>query len=545
MYNTSKNSSYDLGDIVEAIGDGYCIYDWQMNIKAVNSQFAEILNTTREKVVGRNFFDIDPSFAKSPFFAPMNAILKNKQPASFSIYCVQNKKNYLLRTRMVKHEYLVTMQQLDKETEKKDFNTNKDNLTSLPNRAAFEDEIARLYTYKVQFALSIIDVNKFRLLNDSMGIDAGNICLMEIASRLNNFFKHKVYRVGPNQFAALISTEKTVALEITQKMINLFKKPFNINQEDYYISVACGFNYIDSFDLNISEIIGNTEFALQKARKIKNSYVEYTEQLQRNTLSMVLARDLKNALNTSQLTNFYQPQVNSKTGKISGAEALIRWSHPTKGVIMPNEFLMVANEHDLMQEIDKHVFITTLKDIMELQNNHNIQIPISINFSSATICNVDIINFIDRGLKKTKINPNLLTIEITETSIMEDAKKSQHVIQELSKMGLKIAVDDFGTGYSSMGYLVRYPTDFLKIDREFVQDIDKNTALQNMTSNIIKMGKSLGMKIIAEGVENKNEFEYLKLFDCDIIQGYFFSKPVSKEIFIRYIKKIGICQQKM
>lgn len=541
MSQTFSNSTrHDLCDILHSLGDAVCIFDWKMAILAANSAFAALFNTNNETILNKNLMDISPNFTTSIFYGPMAALVKNKERGVFTLYSNGAKKHYLVRTYLVQNDFAIHIQELAKAPERKEYLITNDHLTSLPNRAAFEDDISTLYSYRRHFALTIVDVNKFRLLNDSMGLDAGNICLMEIASRLRNHFRHKIYRIGPNQFAALIAGEKEQAFEQTQKMMSLFKKPFNIKKEEYYITVSCGFNYIQDFNISVSDVISDTEFVLEKARKIKNSCVEYTKEIKRNTLSMVLAKDLKNALNTPQLSNHYQPQVDTKTGKICGAEALIRWNHPTRGIIMPNDFLTIAQEHDIMPEIDRHVFINTLKDILELQTQHGIELPISINFSSATICNLDTINFVDRGLKKTKINPALITIEITETSIMDDLAKSQQVLQDLSNMGLKIAVDDFGTGYSSMGYLVRYPTDYLKIDREFIRDIHNSSPLKNMTSNIIKMGKSLGMKIIAEGVENKEEFAYLKDFDCDIIQGYLFSKPVPKDIFAQYIKKIGV-----
>lgn len=534
----SNSNKYDISKIYDTIGDALLVFDWKFNIQCINSSFSNFFHSSPEKLVNKNIFDIEPGFKKLFFYEAMNAIISSKKNQTHIL--TDGKKYFNVRTFVEQNDFSIYIQEISKPiTQEKIVSTN-DQLTSLPNRTAFEEDISQMYNFKTSFALTLIDVNKFRLLNDSMGIDAGNICLMEIASRLKGNIKNKVYRVGPNQFAILIPDSKSIALDITQKVINLFKKPFDFNKEEYYISVSAGFNYIDEYIIDISDVISNTEFVLAKAKKFKNSYLEYSKDTQRNNISMILARDLKNSLNTPQLVNYYQPQVDTKTGKICGAEALIRWNHYSRGVVMPSDFLYIAQEHDLMQEVDRHVFISTLRDIIDFKSKYGFQIPISLNFSTSTICNLDTITFVDRGFQKSKIDPSLITIEITENAIMDDISKSQKVLQELHKIGVNIAIDDFGTGYSSMCYLVRYPTDYIKIDKEFITDINNNVLLQKMTSNIIKLGKSLGMKVVAEGVETKEEFAILKEYECDIIQGYLFSKAVNKETFIQFSQKVGV-----
>lgn len=540
----TSDTGHDLSSVLNTMGDAICVADKDMKILAVNQTFAQLYGLQKEHLIGKYALDIYPEFKTSVFYKTMADTITTGEPRVSIGYSNNTKKHLMIRTFVYEENYILNIQEMKTTINKSGYSNTIDDLTSLANRTAFEDDLHNFFDYKADFALVMLDLNKFRLLNDSLGYDAGNLCLMEVAARLKLNCPHKIYRIGPNQFATLMTTTKDKALSELQTMLNSFKKPFNIQKEEFYITASAGFNFVSNFSVSISDAVANTEFALNKAKKIKNGYVEYDLSLNRNSSAMILAKDLKNAINTDQLHAYYQPQVDALNAKICGAEALIRWQHPTKGLVSPGEFLPIAIEYEMMQEIDRYMFIQVLKDMMGFMHNDNLRIPISINFSAATICNTDTIAFVDRCLKKTKVPPHLVVIEITETSLMDDLSKSQQVVQALSKMGIKIAIDDFGTGYSSMGYLVRYPTNFLKIDREFIKDIDKSETLETMTSNIIKLGKSLGITIVAEGVERREEYLVLKDNNCDIIQGYLFSKPVSKDIFVKFVRKVGFSDLK-
>ena len=362
---------------------------------------------------------------------------------------------------------------------------------------------------------------------------------METAARLKKcLLDRKVYRIGPDQFAFIIEEEKHLCVQEVEKGLTIFEKPFIIENEDYILSGAAGFTYVNAFNPNIADLISNTEFALAKAKRFPNSYIEYDSTLTRNTDKIRLVKDLKKAFVNQELEIYYQPQIDAITEKVCGAEALIRWNHPEKGIIPPFSFLEVAEEYDLLEEIDRLVVERTMNDIVEF-SKMGINMPLSVNFSATTICSSRTIPFLINCLKNIPINPALLTVEITETSLMGDIEKSKTIIQQLSSMGINIAIDDFGTGYSSMGYLMRYPTTYLKIDREFITNINQIEALRIVTSNIIKLGHSLSMMVVAEGVETIEELNVLKNFGCDIIQGYFYSKPIPKNQFMKFIENNG------
>lgn len=297
-------------------------------------------------------------------------------------------------------------------------------------------------------------------------------------------------------------------------------------------------NKIVDFDESISEILSKAELTLKKAKKSLFLFEEYSENI-KNYKTFELSQELKKALDNRTLKIEYQPQIDMIEEKVYGVEELLRWEHETKGNISPGEFLKVAEDYNLMFEIDKYVLIETLNDMAVFRNN-GILTPVSINLSSKSLCSEAMPNIIETLVNKLNLPKNLITIEITENSLMENIEISKKNIAAFKECGFKISLDDFGTGYSSMSYLMRYPTNILKIDREFIKNIDTDESSQIITTNIIKLGQSLGMFVVAEGVETKHEKETLKMLSCNAIQGFYYAKSMKKDDLILYINKIGV-----
>ena len=539
-------SSYGipLTAIVHEIGHAMCVGDKNYTILAANDIFAKWYGKTCDEILGKNVFDLNPDFKNSVFYEAALHTLETGQPTTRIGYSTVFNKWLVVRTCKLQEDVIWYAHELKTSFDKVAYSGNYDSLTSLYNRFTFEDDMNQIYNLKQEFGLILIDINKFRELNESLGFAFGDMCLMETAARLKQHIQHnKIYRLGSDQFAIIFQTDKEYCISAINEIFTLFKKPYVINHEQFMLSASIGFVYLTRFDGNPTDVISNAEFVLNQAKKINNYYVEYNENQVRTTTKMLIAKELKQSLTNSQLALYYQPQIDTTNGKVCGAEALLRWLHPTKGIISPLDFLNIAEEYDMMQEIDRFVIKQAIKDIQEFIDA-DIALPISINFSSKTICNLETVDFIDQCLAESKIDPKLLLIEITENSLMEDLAKSKIVLGELSKRDIKIAIDDFGTGYSSMGYLVRYPTNYLKIDKEFITEINQSNTLQIMTGNLIKLGHSLCMTVVAEGVETLEEFNLLKGYDCDIIQGYFFSKPIPRSQFIPFVRKYGISQLK-
>lgn len=545
MNKLFKTTDIELPEIINAMGEAIWVSNDQYNLVACNEVFAQWMNIHLDDLVGKNIFDIYPNFKNSVFYeSSLKTLTTGKEDTQIGY---SNRVNKWLVIRMCKmNEYIIwSAHELVHSPDKLAHSSNYDSLTSLYNRFSFESHLSDLHNDKDDFGLVLVDINKFRQVNESLGFHFGDMCLMETAARFKEFLNvnidntiHHIYRFGADQFAITIKNHKEHCLHTIQGILNLFKDPYKINKEEFTLTASIGFLYLTNFDCNTTDIISNAEFVLKKAKKLNHSYVEYNEKLLRNTTKMFLTKQLKQALQNNELELYYQPQIDSLNHKVCGAEALIRWNHPTQGFLPPGQFLAVAEEYNMIQDIDRFVIKKVMEDIL-LFLKQGISLPISINFSAKTICNLETIDFLDECITQYKIDPSLLLIEITETSLMEDLEKSQEVLKQLSSRNIQLAIDDFGTGYSSMGYLVRYPTNFLKIDREFITEIHNSNTLQIMTGNLIKLGHSLCMTVVAEGVETEEELNLLKEYNCDIIQGYFFSKPIAKTNFIDFVQKQG------
>lgn len=544
MQQFFKANDIDLPDIFNAIGEAIWISDHNYNIVAGNSVVSSWFQIEPNALIGKNIFNIYPNFKDSVFYESSLKTLTTKIPTTQIGFSNHFNKWLVIRTFKIK-EYVIWSAYELINVDNVAHTSNYDSLTSLYNRLSFESDLAKLHSLKQNIGVILIDLNKFRQVNEGLGFHFGDVCLMETAARLQGFINfnstnshNTIYRYGPDQFAVIFNDSKEHCIHAIQGVLQLFNKPYNINKEEFYLTASIGFIYINNFNTKVTDIISNAEFVLQKAKKLNHSYVEYNENLLRNTQKMLLAKELKKALLNNELELYYQPQIDSINHKVCGAEALIRWNHPQRGFLPPIEFLAIAEEYQLLESIDRFVIRKVMEDIL-IFIERGIQLPISVNFSAKTICNPDTIRYLDECLKEYAIDPKLLLVEITETSLMEDVEKSKLVLKELSNRNIQLAIDDFGTGYSSMGYLVRYPTDYLKIDREFITEINTSNTLQIMTGNLIKLGHSLCMTVVAEGVETLEELNLLKEFNCDIIQGYLFSKPLSKKAFLDFVKNQG------
>lgn len=538
LFFTKEGST--LSDILHNIGDALCILDKEMNLLGANKRFTELyeVNTTifsDDKTI--NIFDVYPEFKSSVFFEAFQYTIETGESTTRVGYSNKLKKWISSRTTKYQNNKFISISHtLDTGFNQAGYVTNYDGLTSLRNRYGFEHDMNQLISAGIPFGLTVLDIKRFRFLNESFGLEFADMCLMEAAARIKGttVSTNQVYRIGVDQFALIVPSDKETCMEEIKKVTSEFKKPFKIKGGEYILDVTVGFYYGKRVGETTGSMIKNVEAALEYAKRTKKSYCEFDINQIQSEGKMMLANDLKASIKSGNLKLYYQGQVDSVTGKVCGAEALIRWQHPERGLVSPANFLLIAEEHDLMKEIDRFVILTSFKDAAEFAKK-GIHLPISINLSNQMICDEKSISYIEMLLKHLKVNPNMITIEITEGSLMSDVEVSKTVISHLKNIGFKIALDDFGTGYSSISYMVKYPTDYLKIDRSFITNIHQNKNLQTLVTNITKMAHSLGISVVAEGVETREESQMVKQIDCDVIQGYLFAKPESKEEFLKRI----------
>jgi len=434
------------------------------------------------------------------------------------------------------NSHMNTEEELYKAIEEKSYQINHDLLTNLPNRNYlidyFNDHIKQ---HGLNTSILFLDLDRFKIINDTKGHHFGDLLLKEIANRLTKFIDtdSKIIKFGGNEFVILtnnLSEEKTI--EFTEYILNLFSFPFSINETEVFVSTSIGISFYPKNGKELDTLIKKADIAMHYAKQEGNTYQLYNKSLDDAfNWKMELEKDLRKALIQGELLVYYQPQVDLSTNKIKGAEALLRWNHPDKGMISPAKFIPLAEETGLIIPIGEWVIRHTTK---QLKNwiEEGVDVDLSINVSMKQFFHENFIKVIKENIEENNLPPSKLTVEITESIALYKENLVIEKLKELKKLGVKIALDDFGTGYSSLSYLKIFPIDILKIDKSFIDDIDIDKKSLSITEKIINLAHDFCFKVVGEGVETEEQLNKIKLIQCDIVQGYVFYKPLTAEGFI-------------
>ncbi|MFS0862437.1 EAL domain-containing protein [Fredinandcohnia sp. 179-A 10B2 NHS] len=416
-----------------------------------------------------------------------------------------------------------------------------DTLTELPNRRSFHDKLIQSLDHSKRMnstlAIMYLNMDRFKYVNDSLGHITGDRLLQQIAKRLSTLVRTSdlVARVGGDEFNILLpETDRETALEIAESIISSFEEPFLINNYELFLTVGIGLSVFPFDGEDSITLLKNADVALFRAKEQgKNKYKVYHSGMNiQSYRSFLMENDLRYAIERNQLSLVYQPRVNLETGKVTSAEALIRWNHHSWGLISPMDFIPLAEETGLIVEIGQWVLKTVCKQIQTWKNKGLTPVRIAINFSPQQFLQKDLVESIKTIIAETQLPPELLEIEITETVILGNEDIITQTLLKLRKMGIKISLDDFGTGYSSLHYLRRFPLDAIKIDRSFIQDIF-NDGLDGkaIVQTIINLAENMGMSVVAEGVETEEQLNFVATTHCREVQGFIFSKPVEPSSF--------------
>jgi len=425
------------------------------------------------------------------------------------------------------------------------YKANYDELTGLPNRALAMDRlnlaIARAKRNDKTVALLVIDLDRFKNVNDSLGHSIGDLLLSLAAKRLMDCIREEdtVARLGGDEFllvlpdlAAAISSEI-----VAHKIIDSFSEPFNVNEYELFVTASMGITCFPSDGENASVLLRNADAAMYRAKdKGRNTYHFFTlemDQLAHDNLR--LENHLRHALERNEFSLNYQPLIDGKSGKLVGAEALLRWDNAELGRIGPDQFIAQAEETGLIVPIGKWVLAEACRQAAVWVADGNPDFKIAINVSSRQFRDGKIVDMVVRALLDTELPPHCLELEMTENLLVEDAPLTSFTLREIKQMGVRLSIDDFGTGYSALSYLKRFPFDTLKIDRAFVSDITIDAENAALVTAIIAMARALSLKVVGEGVETKEQLEMLQDEDCDTIQGYYYSKPLTAHEFGEFI----------
>ncbi|MEM0981002.1 MAG: EAL domain-containing protein [Cyanobacteria bacterium P01_H01_bin.58] len=428
-----------------------------------------------------------------------------------------------------------------------------DDLTGLPNRKAFLARIEKSLAVKNNlleeklFAIFFIDVDRFKMINDSLGHLAGDQFLIQLAERFKACIRpyDMAARLSGDEFAILLDNLESLdqAITVAKRLQNNISKPLTLGDQEVYPSISVG---IASSELNyqtVEEILSDADTAMYHAKRAgKSRFVVFDENMHQKAKELLqLDGDLRRAVEHQQLELYYQPIISLGLRSLVGFEALIRWNHPERGLIGPNTFIPIAEETNLIYQIGLWTIQDACRQLSEWKQNPAIQIPLSINvnLSARQLSDTNLVKRIQEVIEKYEIADDELKLEITENIAMENSQQTIKVFEQLRQIGVPLVIDDFGTGYSSLSYLNRFPIDTLKIDRSFVSKINvdtENTSV-SITHSIISLAHSLGVKVVAEGIEKEEQMDYLRLARCDYGQGYLFAKPFPAKIATDWAEK--------
>ncbi|KAA0965179.1 EAL domain-containing protein [Sporosarcina sp. ANT_H38] len=423
-----------------------------------------------------------------------------------------------------------------------------DYLTALPNRRFFQQKvnetIKQSQVEDATFGIMFIDLDCFKQVNDKMGHAIGDQLLITVGERLKNCSPKVdiVARHGGDEFVILLHSAQPSELEaVATKIIGELSQPFVFGELDVFTSSSIGISRFPEDGYDYDTLIRNADSAMYSAKENgKNTYCLFDKEVKNNICDhKTLVLGLQEALQKDQFVLHYQPQMNLKTGKLIGVEALIRWQHPSEGIISPLHFIPTAEETGLIVQIGKWVLETACAQAKEWQNDSYSPVRMNVNVSFLQFIHPSFVAQVSETLTKTGLKPEYLNLEITESATI-DVNHSQVILQQLREMGINISIDDFGTGYSSLSYLNKFPITHLKIDQVFVQELNTSTSNRAIVKTIVDLAKSLDLNIIAEGVETVEQELFLQELHCDEVQGYFYSKPLPNDKVQLLLKKLSI-----
>lgn len=424
-----------------------------------------------------------------------------------------------------------------------------DPLTGLPNRALLFDRldhaIKNAKRKNERLAILFLDLDRFKIINDTLGHEVGDMLLKQVARRLDKAGRETdtVARLGGDEFVFLIEnmTSPNYAAHLALRILKLFEKPYHLDKNLLHISTSIGISvYPDDGD-NPQLLLKNADVSMYHSKESSpGSYTFYKDELNASSHQrLTIENKLRNAIKNQELTLVYQPQVHIETDTINHVEALLRWTNSELGRITPDVFIPIAEEMGMIKNIGMWVISEACRQIYEWEEQGLNDITVAVNISASHLIGHDLINHIKYETEQHNITCDKIEIEITENVFLDHAEETINTLIKLQSLGIKIAIDDFGTGYSSLRYLKNLPVDTLKLDGMFIKDLTRNSASLGIVSSTIILAHSLNMELVAECVETQEQLDILKEYQCDLVQGYFFHKPMAAEEILN-IKKILI-----
>jgi diguanylate cyclase (GGDEF)-like protein/PAS domain S-box-containing protein len=411
-----------------------------------------------------------------------------------------------------------------------------DALTGLANRALFRDRVSMALKQRPQSrgecAILFIDLDGFKTINDAVGHTAGDRMLMEVAERLRASMRpdDTVARLGGDEFGVLLEHVAGIrdAIRVTERIMATLQRPVRLGDDDWMVSASIGIATSElSTAREVDELMRNADVAMYSAKDSGRGRFGIYEPAMHSAVieRLALENDLRNGLAGNQLRLHYQPQVDLRTGEVVAVEALVRWQHPSRGLVLPGEFILVAEDAGLIQGVDTWVLNQAAAQLGAWAGAGAPTVPVAINVSGKELVDTAIVGRVAEAIERHGIRPDQLEVEVTESATVETGNALE-ILGELRRMGVRVAIDDFGVGYSMLSRLTDFPLDKLKLDGSFIRNLSGDGASAQIVSGIIAMGHSLELEVLAEGVETEAQLEFLQRAGCDLAQGYLLSRPI-------------------
>ncbi|HUJ13145.1 MAG TPA: EAL domain-containing protein [Thermoanaerobaculia bacterium] len=522
---------------------GVCVTKLDGEIVDCNATFASMLRYERAELIGNKIAllyerpveraEIEHMLQSAKTLNSIETELRRKSGGS--LYVLQNLT--LVGDRI--HMTVADISDRKRAEEQIEFHAYHDVLTRLPNRKLFTDRLTQNLTHARRsgkpLAVMFVDLDHFKTINDTLGHTAGDELLLEMARRLRSCVREEdtVARLGGDEFTIILSELRHPedAITVAEKIIAAVQKPLTVGEMSIEVSASIGIALYPVDGNDPESLLRNADSAMYRAKESgRNTYQLCTDEMKGRALQRLsLETRLRRAINEDQLVLHYQPQFSLSEGKVIGAEALVRWNDPERGLVFPGSFIPVAEESRLILPIGDWVLRTACSQ-MRAWRQSGLNLPrVSVNLSARQFQQADLVESVRRVLEDTRLDATALEIEITETTAMANAEATIETLHALRDLGVSISIDDFGTGYSSLNYLKRFPITCVKIDASFVRDMNRSDGDAAIVSAVIAIARSLRLRVVAEGVETEDQLTALKRRRCDGAQGYYFSRPVAAE----------------
>jgi len=549
-----EDINYNLEQYLEAIdkiGIGLFVVDEDYNTRYMNKTMISWFGDHRGKTC---YSSVAGLSSPCPYCKLPEVIHENKKVSyepvtpngeSFEIVAtsIKNSDGTTSKMEFIRNvtDQKKVQERLKREKEKFDYQAHHDVLTGLPNRLLFTDRLfqsmEKAKRNNSKIALLFIDLDHFKEINDSLGHDIGDKILQEVTQRLQENLRDEdtLARLGGDEFTLILEdlVEAQDASMVATKILNALSDSIKIGEHTLYVSSSIGISIFPDDGETTQNLLKFADSAMYKAKdEGRNNYQFYNESMTELAFERVLMEaSLRDALKNEEFLVYYQPQIDGRDDTLIGMEALVRWKHPSMGIVSPAKFIPLAESTGLIIQIDRYVMKTAMKQLSSwYQDGLNPGI-LAMNLAATQLYQEDFIEMFQTLMKETKCKAEWLELEVTESQIMKSPQKAIKVLQEISDLGIELAIDDFGTGYSSLAYLKRFPINKLKVDQAFVRDLPDDEEDTGIVQAVIALAKALRLRIIAEGVETEEQKKFLIKNDCPNIQGYFYSRPIEAETF--------------